>query len=130
MSTVTRLLRLATSRSGLRLLDTIVGVVEDLRARGHGNDAIRVRVQSIRDVVRASDAKDGELLDHINPSSLEIVTHAKLEPSVAGAPSGSRYQFERVGYFCVDPDSSGERLVFNRTATLKDSWAKVVRSLS
>ncbi len=71
---------------------------------------------------------DGDLLEHINPGSLEIVRHAKVEPSVAGAPAGSRYQFERVGYFCVDPDSSDERLVFNRTATLKDSWAKVAAS--
>ena len=70
MSAVTRLLRLATSRSGLRLLDTIVGSVEDLRARGHGNEAIRVRVQSIRDVVRASDAKDGELLDRYFPPAV------------------------------------------------------------
>jgi glutaminyl-tRNA synthetase len=67
---------------------------------------------------------DGDFLEHINPSSLEVVPDAKLEPSVAGAPPMSRYQFERLGYFCVDRDSSEGRLVFNRTATLKDSFAK------
>jgi glutaminyl-tRNA synthetase len=68
---------------------------------------------------------DGDFLSHINPPSLEIVTHAKLEPGVAGSVPGTRYQFERLGYFCVDADSSGDRLVFNRTATLKDTWAKI-----
>jgi glutaminyl-tRNA synthetase len=66
----------------------------------------------------------GDFLAHLNPNSLEVVTHAKLEPSVAGAAPLSRYQFERLGYFCVDRESTAERLVFNRTATLKDSWAK------
>jgi glutaminyl-tRNA synthetase len=61
----------------------------------------------------------------LNPGSLEIVREAKLEPSVAGAAPGTRYQFERVGYFCVDPDSTADHLVFNRTVTLKDSWAKI-----
>jgi glutaminyl-tRNA synthetase len=61
----------------------------------------------------------------LNPKSLEVVPHCKVEPSVVGAAAGSRYQFERVGYFCVDPDSNGDRLVFNRTVTLKDTWAKI-----
>jgi glutaminyl-tRNA synthetase len=61
----------------------------------------------------------------LNPGSLEVLPHCKLEPSVAGAPAGTRYQFERVGYFCVDPDSTTDRLVFNRTVTLKDSWARI-----
>ncbi len=50
-----------------------------------------------------------------------------LEPSVRGAAPASRFQFERVGYFCVDPDSTAEKLVFNRTATLKDTWAKIAK---
>ena len=61
----------------------------------------------------------------LNPASLEILPHCRIEPSVAGAPSGTRYQFERVGYFCVDPDSTDDRLVFNRTVTLKDTWARI-----
>ncbi len=67
----------------------------------------------------------GNFLDDLNPASLEVVKGAKLEPSVADAAPGTRYQFERLGYFCVDPDSTSGRLVFNRTVTLKDSWAKI-----
>ena len=62
---------------------------------------------------------------NLNPNSLEIVPHAKLEPSLANANPGSRYQFERLGYFCVDPDSKPGKPVFNRTVALKDTWAKV-----
>src|SRR5689334_9431056 len=63
----------------------------------------------------------GDFLAHLNPDSLEVIPHAKLEPSVANAQPLMRYQFERIGYFCVDRDSTTERLVFNRTATLKES---------
>jgi glutaminyl-tRNA synthetase len=61
----------------------------------------------------------------LNPRSLELLTNCRLEPSAAGAPPGTRYQFERLGYFCVDPDSKPGRLVFNRTVTLKDTWARI-----
>ena len=61
---------------------------------------------------------------NLNPNSLEIVSNAKLEPSLKGANSGDRYQFERLGYYCVDPDSTPGKLVFNRTVALKDTWAK------
>jgi glutaminyl-tRNA synthetase len=67
----------------------------------------------------------GDFLPHLNPNSLEVVPDAKLEPSVANAPAMTRYQFERLGYFCVDANSAPGKLVFNRTATLKDTWAKV-----
>ncbi|MEO8035016.1 MAG: glutamine--tRNA ligase, partial [Acidobacteriota bacterium] len=67
---------------------------------------------------------DGEFIEHMNPHSLETIVGAMIEPSVRGSAPGSRFQFERLGYFCVDGDSSAEQLVFNRTATLKDSWAK------
>ncbi|HET6169599.1 MAG TPA: glutamine--tRNA ligase/YqeY domain fusion protein [Terracidiphilus sp.] len=67
----------------------------------------------------------GSALDNLNPNSLEIVTEAELEPSLTDAKAGDRFQFERVGYFCVDPDSTPGRLVFNRTLPLKDSWAKI-----
>jgi glutaminyl-tRNA synthetase len=63
--------------------------------------------------------------DNLNPNSLEIVTEAKLEPSLSNAQIGTPYQFERLGYFCVDPDSKPGALVFNRTVALKDTWAKV-----
>jgi glutaminyl-tRNA synthetase len=68
---------------------------------------------------------DGDYREDLNPSSLEVLTRCKIEPSVAGVPAGTRYQFERLGYFCVDPDSTPDRLVFNRTVSLKDSWAKI-----
>jgi glutaminyl-tRNA synthetase len=67
----------------------------------------------------------GDHLADLNPSSLEVLEQAKAEPSVAEAPPGTRYQFERLGYFCVDPDSSPAKRVFNRTVTLKDSWARI-----
>jgi glutaminyl-tRNA synthetase len=62
---------------------------------------------------------------NLNPNSLEVVSNAKLEPSLAAATAGSRYQFERLGYFCVDPDSAPGKPVFNRTVPLKDTWAKI-----
>jgi glutaminyl-tRNA synthetase len=59
-----------------------------------------------------------------NPESL-IRRRAKIEPSVKGSPAGSLYQFERVGYFCTDKDSTADHLVFNRTVQLRDTWAKI-----
>ena len=61
--------------------------------------------------------------ENLNPDSLKTVT-AIVEPCLKDANVGTAYQFERLGYFCVDPDTTGEKLVFNRTVTLKDSWAK------
>jgi len=62
---------------------------------------------------------------NLNPSSLEVIAKAKLEPSLGQAAVGNFYQFERLGYFCVDPDSKPGNLVFNRTVALKDTWAKI-----
>jgi glutaminyl-tRNA synthetase len=64
---------------------------------------------------------------NINPNSLDVLESCKLEPSLAHATPGSRFQFERLGYFSVDPHSSEEKLVFNRTVTLRDTWAKIER---
>jgi glutaminyl-tRNA synthetase len=61
----------------------------------------------------------------LNPASLEVITEARIEPSAGDAPVGTTYQFERMGYFCVDPDTRPGKPVFNRTVTLKDSWSKV-----
>jgi glutaminyl-tRNA synthetase len=73
-----------------------------------------------------SDVEEGQdVLDNINPNSLEIIADAKLEPSLGTATVGTRYQFERLGYFCVDPDSKPGKPVFNRTVALKDAWARV-----
>ncbi|MGD0823345.1 MAG: glutamine--tRNA ligase/YqeY domain fusion protein [Terriglobales bacterium] len=70
-----------------------------------------------------------EFTANLNPNSLEVIASAKLEPSLANAPVEARYQFERLGYFCVDPDSKPGRLVFNRTVALKDTWAKVEKKI-
>jgi glutaminyl-tRNA synthetase len=73
-----------------------------------------------------SDVEEGQdVLDNLNPNSLEIISDAKLEPSLANATAGTRYQFERLGYFSVDPDSKPGKPVFNRTVALKDAWARV-----
>ena len=64
---------------------------------------------------------------NLNPNSLEVLRGCQLEPSLAAAAVGSRHQFERLGYFCVDPDSTPGKLVFNRTVALKDTWAKVAQ---
>jgi glutaminyl-tRNA synthetase len=73
-----------------------------------------------------SDVKEGEdVLDNLNPASLEVIADAKLEPSLANAAVGTRYQFERLGYFSVDPDTKPGKPVFNRTVALKDAWARV-----
>ncbi len=71
------------------------------------------------------DVPEGDFTAVINPRSLEVLTGCKVEPSLASARPGDRFQFERLGYFCVDPDSSAGCLVFNRTVTLKDEWAKI-----
>ena len=68
-----------------------------------------------------------DYLSNLNPNSLEVV-HCYVEPSVLGPQVGACYQFERLGYFCVDRDSTPERLCFNRTATLRDSWAKIEKA--
>ena len=70
---------------------------------------------------------EGDFKDMINPDSLQIITHAVIEPSLANATMESRYQFIRKGYFCLDKDSTANKLVFNRTVTLKDAWAKEVK---
>jgi glutaminyl-tRNA synthetase len=67
---------------------------------------------------------------NLNPNSLEVLTGCKIEPSLANAAIGDRYQFERLGYFCADPDSALGRLVFNRTVALKDSWTKLEQRTS
>jgi glutaminyl-tRNA synthetase len=73
-----------------------------------------------------NDVEEGqEFTANLNPNSLEVITHAKLEPSLKNATTGDRYQFERIGYFCVDKASTPGQPIFNRTVTLKDAWAKI-----
>ena len=76
---------------------------------------------------QTEDGKD--FRSNINPNSLDVLTNCMVEPSVAGAAPETRYQFERLGYFCVDPDSSKDKgLVFNRTVSLRDTWAKIQKA--
>jgi glutaminyl-tRNA synthetase len=70
-------------------------------------------------------AEGEDFTANLNPNSLEVATHCKLEPSLAGARPGDRYQFERLGYFAADPDTTPGKPVFNRTVALRDTWAKI-----
>jgi glutaminyl-tRNA synthetase len=70
----------------------------------------------------------GDFRDNLNPDSLEKMTSCLVEPGLSGAKAGDRYQFLRHGYFCVDSDSAEDRLVFNRTVSLRDTWAKIEKS--
>jgi glutaminyl-tRNA synthetase len=73
-----------------------------------------------------NDVEDGaDFISNVNRNSLEVLTSCRIEPLLAGAAPGSRYQFERMGYFCVDPDTTPGKPVFNRTVTLRDDWAKI-----
>ncbi|MDJ0912962.1 MAG: glutamine--tRNA ligase/YqeY domain fusion protein [Desulfobacterales bacterium] len=72
-------------------------------------------------------AAEGDFKDYLNPNSLEVLRNCYLEPSLARAQPGDRIQFERLGYFCVDPDTTPEMQVFNRTVTLRDTWAKIAK---
>jgi glutaminyl-tRNA synthetase len=69
----------------------------------------------------------GDFTARINPDSLEVLKDAKLEPNLGSRGPGERVQFERLGYFVVDPDSTPERPVYNRTIQLKDSWSKLIK---
>ena len=80
------------------------------------------RLFSVEDPERAVDGQT--FVDFLNPTSLEIVEACPVEPSLGRAQPGERFQFERLGYFAVDPDSRPGALVFNRTVSLRDSWAK------
>ena len=75
--------------------------------------------------VPGGDSDEGDWKADINLASLERLEGCQVEPSLAAATAESRYQFERTGYFCLDPDSTPGKLVFNRSVTLRDTWAKI-----
>jgi glutaminyl-tRNA synthetase len=89
----------------------------------HAVDA-EVRVYDRLFANESPDSGEGNFLDHLNQDSLAVLKNAKLEPNLAGLEIGTAVQFERLGYFCVDSDSEEDKLVFNRTVPLRDSWAK------
>jgi glutaminyl-tRNA synthetase len=83
------------------------------------------RLFSVEDPERVQEGKS--FLDHLNPNSLEVLRDCPVEPGLAAAQPGLRFQFERLGYFAVDPDSRPGSLVFNRTVSLRDTWAKIAQ---
>ena len=94
----------------------------------HAVDAEARLYESLFTEREPENAADGtDWTGFINPNSLEVLTGCKVEPSLVGVPHGTRYQFLRMGYFCVDSDTTAEKLVFNRTVPLRDSWAKIQR---
>ncbi|HEY7790668.1 MAG TPA: glutamine--tRNA ligase/YqeY domain fusion protein [Vicinamibacterales bacterium] len=91
----------------------------------HAQD-VEVRLYDRLFTVEDPDGHDGrDYTDFLNPDSLEVLTGCKAEPSLAGSAPGHRCQFERLGYFCVDADTTSGHLVFNRTVSLRDTWAKI-----
>jgi glutaminyl-tRNA synthetase len=72
--------------------------------------------------------EEKDFIKQLNPNSLEVLTDCLVEPTLAGAASGSRYQFMRKGYFCVDPDSTSDKLVFNRIVSLRDTWDRILKA--
>jgi glutaminyl-tRNA synthetase len=112
--------------------ESLNGATASRRVKGtvHWVSAAHAREAEVRiyDRLFTSEApEDGgrDPLTDLNPASLERVTGCRVEPSLGGAAPGTRFQFERLGYFCVDPDSRPDAPVFNRTVTLKDTWAKI-----
>jgi glutaminyl-tRNA synthetase len=95
---------------------------------GHALDAEVRLYDKLFTKPNPNEAEEGQdFTTNLNPNSLEVLRDCKLEPSLAAAAVGSRFQFERLGYFCVDLDSAPGKLVFNRTVALKDTWAKVAQ---
>ena len=98
----------------------------------HGATALDVEVRLYDRLFSVPNPDDpqntGDYKDYLNPDSLKIVAGAKAEPALADAQvEKDRFQFERVGYFTLDKTSTADKLVFNRTASLRDSWAKVAK---
>jgi glutaminyl-tRNA synthetase len=92
----------------------------------HAVDAEVRLYETLFTVENPNETEEGQdFTANLNPNSLEILTGCKLEPCLRDALPGSSYQFERLGYFCADPDGSPERPVFNRTVALRDTWAKI-----
>ena len=89
-------------------------------------DAVTAEVRLYEQLFNRPDpGADGDVMADLNPSSMEVLRGCLLEPALASAPEGEAVQFERLGYFCRDRDSTSARPVFNRTVGLRDTWAKV-----
>jgi glutaminyl-tRNA synthetase len=101
----------------------VKGTIHWVSADHAGDAEIRLYDRLFRSEDPGANGRDP--LEDLNPDSLEIIPGAKVEPSLVSAAAGTRFQFERQGYFCADPDSRPDKPVFNRTVTLKDSWARI-----
>ncbi len=112
------------SEDGRRVMGTLHWV-----SAAHALDAEVRLYDHLFTVENPLDQTEGDFKDYINPDSLEILSDCLVEPSLAKAEPGDRFQFLRQGYFCVDPDSTDGRPVFNRTVTLRDTWAKIEKKL-
>jgi glutaminyl-tRNA synthetase len=113
----------AESLNGVTASRRVKGTIHWVSAEHAGNAEIRLYDRLFLSEDPGAGGRDP--LDDLNPQSLDVITGAKVEPSLVSAAAGSRFQFERQGYFCADPDSRPGTPVFNRTVTLKDSWAKI-----
>ena len=107
---------------------TVKGTIHWVSAAQAAEAAIRLydrlfKVENLAD-------EEGDFKEYINPDSLQIIRPAYLEPSLKNAAIGTSYQFIRKGYFCLDKDSTDEKLIFNRTVTLKDAWAKETKKVN
>ena len=97
-------------------------------ARKRGFDDFQIRNPLLKQGWNPEEVEEGKTyLDNINSDSLEI-KNCYLEPSLSGVKYGEKFQFERIGYFCVDKDTAPGRIVFNKTVALKDSWSKIESS--
>jgi glutaminyl-tRNA synthetase len=111
------------SLSGVSAGRRVKGTIHWLSAAHAVNAEMRLYDRLFQSADPGADGRDP--LDDLNPDSLDVLTGGKVEPLLASPVPGSRYQFERLGYFCADPDSRDGTPVFNRAVTLKDSWARV-----
>jgi glutaminyl-tRNA synthetase len=96
-----------------------------------GAHAVKAEVRLYNPLLVTDLAKvppDHDWTTYLNPNSLERITSCRVEPSLQQTVPGARYQFERLGYFCTDPDSASGTLIFNRTVSLKDAWAKIEKT--
>lgn len=115
------------TKSGLPSEKKVKSTIHWVSAK-HSFDA-EVRIyEQLSLIENAGEIEEGkEFTDYLNPNSLQIIPNAKIEPSLMSVNIGDKFQFERLGYFCVDKDSTKDKKVFNRTVTLKDTWAKIAK---
>lgn len=115
---------LNTSEADSRKVEGVIHWVSALHSK-----SAEVRIYDKLFKVPNPTGEDTEFLKHLNENSLVILKSCQVEPSLANAKPGDKFQFERLGYFCVDSDSTKNNLVFNRTVTLRDSWSKIIKKL-